>query len=397
VATVVLTELIHRSGLVKADAALGLAFPLLFAVAIILISRFTADVHLDQDAVILGEIGFVWADAESHCFENCDDIVITPDDARAETGRECVNCAELGIGPRDERAEFAETCFNCGTYTAAAAWSAQLIDEAPLLVFWPRAITVMLLTTLLNLGFVLLLYKELQLTTFDSALASALGFRPGLMNYALMILVSVTAVAAFDAVGSVLVVAFFIIPAATAYLLTDRLSLMLLIAPIAGGVSTAAGYELSRGNFLGIFQVSDLLATLDRVVGLGGYTDWNTSISASMVLMMFVFFLLAWVFSPRYGLVSGALRRRQRAQAFANQMLLGHVYNHQQTAAAESELAVASLHEHLNWSPQRTRRVLQRVRLRNLAQVEQGQVRLTPRGAQRVQAFIVESLGDRAG
>jgi manganese/zinc/iron transport system permease protein len=112
VATVVLTELIHRSGLVKADAALGLAFPLLFAVAIILISRFTADVHLDQDAVILGEIGFVWADAESHCFEHCDDIVITPEDPRAETGRECVNCAEFRNGPRDERAEFAETCFN---------------------------------------------------------------------------------------------------------------------------------------------------------------------------------------------------------------------------------------------------------------------------------------------
>src|SRR5690606_25681861 len=57
VATVVLTEAIHRSGLVKADAALGLAFPLLFAIAIILISRFTANVHLDTDAVILGEIG----------------------------------------------------------------------------------------------------------------------------------------------------------------------------------------------------------------------------------------------------------------------------------------------------------------------------------------------------
>ncbi len=57
VATVVLTEAIYRSGLVKQDAALGLAFPLLFAVAIILVSRFADDVHLDADSVMVGEIG----------------------------------------------------------------------------------------------------------------------------------------------------------------------------------------------------------------------------------------------------------------------------------------------------------------------------------------------------
>ena len=80
VATVVLTGAIQRSGLVKADAALGLVFPLLFAIAIILISRLTEDVHLDSDAVILGEIGVVWADARSHCLQDCDPVHITPDD-----------------------------------------------------------------------------------------------------------------------------------------------------------------------------------------------------------------------------------------------------------------------------------------------------------------------------
>lgn len=394
VATVVLTEAIHRSGLVKADAALGLAFPLLFAVAIILISRFTANVHLDTDAVILGEIGVVWANTNSHCLENCEEVVITPDDPRAETARQCVNCQSENIGPRDPKAVFEETCANCGTFTAAEAWQKRLIDAPPVLVFWPRAITVMLVTTLVNLAFVALLYKELKLTTFDTGLAAALGFRPGLVNYALMVLVSVTAVAAFDAVGSVLVVAFFIIPAATAYLLTDRLAVMLLISPVIGGAATAAGYEFSRGNFLGLFQVRDLLAVLDRLVGLGGYTEWNTSISASMALMMFVFFLLAWVLSPRYGLVSRALRRRVQRQQFADQMLLGHVFNHQRSAAAHTELAVSTLHEHLNWSPQKTRRVLQRVRLRNFATVENGLIHLTERGEAHVRQFIVTALGD---
>ena len=394
VATVVLTELINRSGLVKADAALGLAFPLLFAIAIILITRFTANVHLDQDAVILGEIGVVWANTESHCLENCDDVIITPEDPRAEVGRQCINCQAEGIGPRDPKAEFEEICSNCGTYTAAQAWRDRLIDEPPLLVFWPRAITVMLVTTLVNIAFIVALYKELKLTTFDSALASALGFHPAVMNYALMILVSVTAVAAFDAVGSVLVVAFYVIPAAAAYLLTDRLAGMLVLSPVIGALATITGYEFSRGNFLGIIQVSDVLVVLDRLIGLDGYTTWNTSISASMALMMFFLFLLAWVFSPHYGLVSGALRRRAQRQQFANQMLLGHVYNHQGEADAGIELAVQTLHEHLNWSPQKTQRVLQRVRLRNLAVIEGDLVLLTERGQQRVRDFIHQSLGD---
>ena len=388
VATVVLTGAIQRSGLVKADAALGLVFPLLFAIAIILISRLTEDVHLDSDAVILGEIGVVWADARSHCLQDCDPVHITPDDPRAETGRRCTNCAELEIGPRDARAEFEEYCLNCGSYTAAEAWRARLVAQAPQLVFWPRALTAMLLTALLNLGFVTLFYKELKLTTFDPALAAALGLRPAVMNTALMVLVSITAVAAFDAVGSVLVVAFFIIPPATAWLLSDRLAHILLLAPPGGVLATLTGYEFSRGNFLGIAQVSDLLVTLDEWVGLDGFTAWNTSISAAIVLMMFFFFLLAWVFAPRQGLFSTLLQRRARQRHFADQLLLGHVYNHQGTAEAAVELAQTGLHEHLGWTARKTQRVLGRLRLRSLVQIEEGRLQLTARGERSVRKFM---------
>ena len=65
VATVALTEMLYRSGLVKQDAALGLAFPLLFAIAVILVSRFVDDTHLDEDAVLVGEIGLAWANTNS--------------------------------------------------------------------------------------------------------------------------------------------------------------------------------------------------------------------------------------------------------------------------------------------------------------------------------------------
>ena len=388
VATVVLTGAIQRTGLVKADAALGLVFPLLFAIAIILISRLTDDVHLDSDAVILGEIGVVWADARSHCLQDCKPVHITPDDPRAETGRRCTNCADLDIGPRDARAVFEEYCLNCGSYTAAEAWRARLITQPPLLVFWPRALTAMLLTALLNLGFVTLFYKELKLTTFDPALAAALGLRPAVMNTALMVLVSITAVAAFDAVGSVLVVAFFIIPPATAWLLSDRLAHILLLAPLGGVLATLTGYEFSRGNFLGIAQISDLLVWLDGLVGLDGFTEWNTSISAAIVLMMFFFLLLAWVFSPRQGLLYTLLQRRARQRHFADQLLLGHVYNHQGTAEAAVELAQTGLHQHLGWTPRKTQRVLGRLRLRSLVRLEAGAVQLTAGGERSVRRFM---------
>ena len=62
VLTVVLTELLASSNRVKNDAAIGLVYPLLFAIAVILINLFAANVHIDTDAVLLGEIGFAWLD-----------------------------------------------------------------------------------------------------------------------------------------------------------------------------------------------------------------------------------------------------------------------------------------------------------------------------------------------
>ncbi|TVR20013.1 MAG: metal ABC transporter permease, partial [Anaerolineaceae bacterium] len=330
VLTVVLTELIYRSGLVKQDAALGLAFPFLFAIAIILISRHVDNAHIDVDAVLVGEIGVAWANTNSHCIENCESVTITPDHPAAQITRQCINCRELGISPRDDGAIFRETCANCGTYSPARAFRAGLTDAEPVLVFWPKAITVMLVLSALTVGFVLALYKELKLSTFDPALAWALGFRPGALHYALMVLVSLVAVGAFDAVGSILVIAFFIIPPATAYLLTDRLSRLLIIGPLIGAASAYTGYDLARGRFLGV-EVGDVLTALNNAFGLSLPERWNSSISASMVLMMFTFFVMTWVLSPRYGLIATLLRRFDERRRFHDQVLLGHIDNHSGT------------------------------------------------------------------
>ena len=387
VGTVVLTEAIYRSGLVKQDAALGLAFPLLFALAVILVSRYVQDVHLDEDAVMVGEIGVAWADTNSHCLENCETVTITPDDPRAEISRRCTNCRELAITPRDEGAQFAETCDNCGTYTPAQAWQAGFLEAEPVLVFWPKSITVMLLITILTVIFVTLFFKELKLSTFDPALAAALGFRPTLLNYALMITVSLVAVGAFEAVGSILVIAFFIIPPAAAYLLTDNLTRMLGYSAAIGAAGAYFGYDLARGRFLSLFQLDGLLAGLNRLFNLGLLEEWDSSISASMVLMIFFFFMVSWIFSPKYGLVSTLLRHRRQQRSFDNQVVLAHIHNHERTAAAQEELAVTTLYHHFRWSAQKTKRILVQLQAHNMVHIDADLVRLTARGKNQVKTF----------
>ncbi len=392
VGTVVLTELLYRSGLVRQDAALGLAFPLLFAIAVILISRFAEDVHLDEDAVLVGEIGLAWANTNSHCFANCETATITPDHPAATMTRQCRNCRELGISPRDEGAEFVQFCSNCGSYSPAQAWQAGLLQKEPELVFFPKSITVTGLMTVLTLLFVTIYYKELKLTTFDAALAKALGFRPGLMNYALMILVSLVAVGAFDAVGSILVIAFFIIPPAAAYLLTDRLALMLLLSPLIGAAGAFLGYDLARGKFFGIFDLGAGIALLNDLFGFNWVERWDSSISASMVLMIFVLFLLCWVFSPRYGLISTLIRRANQNRRFNDQVVLAHIHNHQFTERHAIELNVDSLHFHFRWSPRKMGRVLARLRALGFVQVADGAAHLTERGESHVHGFRAAML-----
>ncbi len=371
VATVVLTDMIHRSGLVKQDAALGLAFPFLFAVAVMLVAGAVDDVHLDEDAVMVGEIGVAWANTNSHCFGDCETVVIDKDDPRAELTRRCTNCGDLGISPRDERAEFETICTNCRTYTPAQAWREGFLEERPLLVFWPKSLTVTGMMALIAVVFVLVFFKEIKVGSFDAGLAHALGFRPTLLTYLLMVLVSLVAVAAFDAVGSVLVIAFFIIPPAAAYLMTDRLGLMLPIAAGVGGLSAAVGYDFARG----------------RLFGLTILPGWNTSISASMVLAMFGFFLICWMASPQHGLVAAVLQRRRSRRLFEEQILLGHVFHHAGSDAEKRELSAAGMDQHMHWPKERLDRVLRRLRVRDLVRDHKGLILPTDSGAATVQDF----------
>jgi len=321
--TVVLVEVVSRTGLVREDTAIGLVFPALFSIAVILISSLAGNVHLDSDAVLLGEIAFA---------------------------------------PFNRFAPFG-------------------VDLGPI------ALWVMGAILLVNLAGTFLFFKELKLATFDPALAAALGFSPALVHYGLMAVVSVTAVGAFDAVGSFLVVALMIGPPAAAYLLTDRLPRMLVYSSLIGAAGAYSGYELARGNLLGILNLSNVLAGLNDLFGPGLSESWDSSISASLVPMTFFFFLVAWAFSPKYGPVSTMLRRRNQRRSFDHQVVLGHIHHHQGSASASDELAASTLYRHFRWTPAKMQRTLRQLRARNLVQIEANLVSLTERGETHAHQF----------
>ena len=106
----------------------------------------------------------------------------------------------------------------------------------------PRAALVAGSIFLLNLIIIIALFKEFRLSAFDSGLSDTLGFSSHFLHYLLMVMVAVTTVASFEAVGSVIVIAMLIVPAATALLLTHRLSLILILSCIFGAASALFGH-----------------------------------------------------------------------------------------------------------------------------------------------------------
>jgi manganese/zinc/iron transport system permease protein len=258
--TVVLTEALVKTRLVRNDTAMGIVFPALFSVGVILVGLFASDAHIDADAVFQG------------------DLVIAS-----------LNSFSIGgmqLGP-------------------VSAW-------------------IMGIIFIVNLILVLLFFKELKLSTFDPGLAAAAGFAPTLIHYALMIDVSVTAVGAFDAVGSILVVALMIAPAAAAYLITDDLKKMVMLSVLIGVVSSLAGYVTA--------------VILD------------VNISGSMASFCGIAFLLSFLFSPQRGMISIINRRKQQKLDFAVAMLAVHLLHHRGSKNEESECRIDHLQQHINWT-----------------------------------------------
>jgi manganese/zinc/iron transport system permease protein len=173
----------------------------------------------------------------------------------------------------------------------------------------PRAVRTLGPVLLATVAFVVVFWKELKLVSFDPALAAAMGFRVALIHYMLMAMVAGVTVASFEAVGSILVIAMLIVPAATAHLLSDRLP--------------------------GMIGWSVIVAVLSAVLGYFGAVRLNTSVAGMMSVAAGGLFLLAVFLAPRHGLLSQAARRVRLALRIARDHVLADLYRAEEQAVPE--------------------------------------------------------------
>ena len=214
-------EALRGTGLVKSDAAIALVFPTLFALGVLGINHYAADIHLDLDSTIYGEIAFV-------------------------------------------------------------PFSPVILAGIEM----PSALVSLTVVALVNLTLIVAFWKELKVTTFDPGFARTIGISPTLVSRLILVAVAVTAVTAFEAVGAILVITLLIVPAAAAYLLTDRLWLMVAVSVAVGWLAAIAGHQAAIA--------------------------FDTSIAGAMGVVATICFTVALLASPRYGLIARALQRANR-------------------------------------------------------------------------------------
>src|SRR5699024_6746301 len=115
---------------------------------------------------------------------------------------------------------------------------------------------------------ILLFYKELLVSSFDETMAAAYGLKTKVIHYAIMVLLTLVTVASLQTVGVILVVSMLITPAATAYLLTNRLSTMIALAAFFGAISAVSGiyisfiYNMPTGPVIALATTAIFVATL---------------------------------------------------------------------------------------------------------------------------------------
>jgi manganese/zinc/iron transport system permease protein len=222
----------------------------------------------------------------------------------------------------------------------------------------PVSVLTLACVLVVNLGFVALFWKELVLGSFDPALASALGLRPALLHQGLLVLTAVTAVAAFEAVGAILFIAFVVVPAAAALFLTERparaLGLAMALAVLAAGLGQGAAFRL------------------------------DVSIGGMMAVAAGGLFALVLVVAPRRGVE--AADRDARA-------LVAHLFTHEDTPEAATECTEDALSAHLRWEPARGAAVILRGLDRGLIARDGAALALTPKGRAEAAAFLTPRSG----
>ncbi|MFP4463449.1 MAG: metal ABC transporter permease [Guyparkeria sp.] len=189
VVAVVLIELIRRLGRIEPGAAMGVAFTAMFAFGVLMLEQSdTSSVHLDVQHALYGNLeSLIWVEA--------------------------------------------------------AGWGS-LFDPVALAGI-PPELPRIAIVALLMLVFTVVFWRPLKISTFDEGFARVLGMRTNLIGLGLVIMAAIAAVAAFDAVGSIIVIAMFICPPAAARLMTNRLEIQVLWSLAFAVFSAVMGYALA--------------------------------------------------------------------------------------------------------------------------------------------------------
>ncbi|MEM1212454.1 MAG: metal ABC transporter permease [Planctomycetota bacterium] len=263
--TVVLIEAVRKLGRVEPGAAMGVVFSVMFALGVLLMEQAAArSVELHADCVLYGQLEtLAWFTAPT---------------------------------------------------TLAGVFA---LSPAEFFAAVPRQVWTLAVMAVLALGFVLAFFKELRIAAFDPGLATAQGISAGLMHYLLMAFVAAATVAAFEAVGSILVIAMLIAPAATARLLTDRLAPQITVSLLAAAAAALLGYAAAT-------TVPLQLHALGVLPSLINGNSVNAAGSITVVAGLLV--VAAALLSPSHGLVARSLRRQRLGRAAAVDDLLATLY-----------------------------------------------------------------------
>ena len=269
VLTTVCIELLIKSKRVTEDASVGIIFPLFFSIAVILITRYARNVHLDTEMVLIGE------------------IILAP--------LHRINFLGLSL---------------------------------------PKALVQMSFVLLINIVFIAVFFRKLKISSFDPVYAGVAGIAGAGLYYVFMALVSFTAVSAFESVGAILTISFFISPAASAYLISKDLKITILLAAIYAVVNSCIGYFLA--------------------------VKFNVSMSGMCALVSGLTFMITIAVYPG-GIITKMIRYIKNKNRFSRELLILHIDNHTGKKNALGELGYSTIREHIAWSDSKLKYVLDKL------------------------------------
>ena len=178
----------------------------------------------------------------------------------------------------------------------------------------PTEVPISFLVLIVVITCIVLFYKELKITAFDSELATSLGFNSQYIHYGYMVLVAAAVVSSFQIVGSILVIAMIICPAAAARLLSDKLSIQIYLSLLIALFSSIAGYYLAAFG-----------------PALLGYTN-SISAAGTISVMLGVCFATSLILAPRYGLIAKRVRNFRLSVRVGAEDILGSLFRLEETS-----------------------------------------------------------------